>query len=286
MEQNYFVDIPDVVSVSKISDIRPTGDLSSVILYKEAFNNFEEDVLRSNSHHLEKERMPAHWSAEHLPDSDSFDYICRVFRERLPLLDDLKGVVSFSGDSIALVGGGSSLKKGNYSDDIDSYKIILRMNHPYLEEYFQYTGTKTTVHFINERRCYELVSGSPVSGFSPQGILNVFSGTTNETAALLEYARYLDNDGDPSQYFVLKPSFRKTIDIFHGDEMNPSLGFISVCFSLRVYENIHLYGYDMGQGDGTNYHGRNKIHPAHDPVKEALSFLDCESSLNGFHIYR
>jgi hypothetical protein len=161
----------------------------------------------------------------------------------------------------------------------------MRLNHPYLSECSDDVGTETTMHLINERRCYELVTGTPKDEFTSVGLFNMFVGTTSETAALLEYARFLDGGGLGTDYFVLKPSFRKSLDVLH-DKSNPSLGFLSVGIALRLFEKINLYGFDMGRGSGDHYHGREKLHPAHSPKFEAMSFLDCENNINSFCIYK
>ena len=288
MANNYIVDIPEFSKISGITDIPYTGDLSSVLLYKEAFTLFEEDVIRSNSdwpgYHLREHRQPLHWDKSHWPDETSFDYICDVFRSHLPSLQDLRTAASFHGSSLALVGGGSCLKGMGNADLIDSHDIVLRLNHPYLEECFEDVGTRTTIHMINERRTYNLISGTPKENFYPMGVLNILTGSTSETATLLEYARFLDSGGEPSKYFVLKPSFSKTLEVIH-DKHNPSLGWKAVGFALRVFNNTTIFGFDLGRGSGSHYHGREKLHPAHSPQFEGRSFLECHRVRDGFSIH-
>ena len=268
--------------VTKLSQISPVHDLSAVLLHRESFTEFENDVIRSYTYCLAEDRMPVHWLEEDWPDSRSIDYICSVFREKLPTIEELSSNIKMHGNDIALVGGGCCVKDTGLGSVIDGHKVVLRMNHPYIDEHGDDIGSKTTIHMINERRCYEFTRKKSRDDFHPLGLVNVFAGTTSELAACLEYARFLDCGGMGGNFVMLKPSFRKGIDLLHTNA-KPSLGFISAAFALRVFDRITLYGYDLGKGT-RHYHGRDRLHSSHDPSGEATAFKECAESSDNFTI--
>ena len=270
--------------VTRLSQISPVHDLSAVLLHRESFTEFEDDVVRSYEYCLSRDRMPGHWAEDDWPDKRSIDYVCSVFKEKLPTIEELSSNIKMYGNDIALVGGGCCINDTALGATIDEHKVVLRMNHPYIDDHVVDIGDKTTIHMMNERRCYEFTRKNSRDDFHPLGLVNVFAGTTSELAACLEYARYLDCGGTGGNFVMLKPSFRKGIDLLHANA-KPSLGFISVAVALRIFDVITLYAYDLGEGT-RHYHGRDRLHPSHDPEGEANAFKECEGSLNNFTIVR
>jgi len=282
MKEDLIVDIPTYPTLDRISQLPPVRDIASVLLYKEAFNDFEKSVVLANSKHdLAKERLPLHWLDKDHPDSKSGEYICSVFSEKLPKLSDLTKL-DVRGDNITLVGGGSCLKDSQYGSDIDSNKVVCRMNHPYIPECSDDVGNKTTIHFFNERRLYDYTRQITRDSFALLGVLNVAVGTTSATAAYLEYARYLDSGGDPLHIITLKPSFRVGIGALHSTKQ-PSLGYIATAFGIRTFGSVTLYGFDLGISRD-HYHMREKLPLAHDPEFEAAEFIHCANSMYNFKI--
>ena len=282
MKKDLLVEIPEYPTLDRISQLPPLRDISSVLLYREAFNKFEQAVLINNSSSdLGKERLPLHWLVEDHPDEHSAEYICSVFREKLPKYSDLSKL-DVRGTSLTVVGGGSCLRGSKYATYIDSGKVVCRMNHPYIPECSEDVGNKTTIHFVNERRLYDYTRGVSRDDFSLLGVLNITIGTTSATAAYLEYARYLDSGGDPLHILTLKPSFRMGVGALHSTRQ-PSLGFLVAAFGIRTFGSVTLYGFDLG-ASRDHYHMREKLPLAHDPEFEAAEFINCSDSLYNFKI--
>jgi len=281
MNEDLLVNIPEFPTLERLSHIPVTSDLSSVVLYKEAFTDFERGVISDNSSDLLRENMPTHWLEEDWPDPNSAPYICSVFSDKLPSLSDISNF-SIYGGHITIVGGGSCLLNSKYGKHIDSNKVVCRLNHPFITEHSEDIGTKTTIHLFNERRIYDYTRDITRDDFQLLGVLNIAIGTTNETAALLEYARYLDSGGDPSAMLVLKPSFRACLSSLHSTK-KPSIGYAAAAFGIRVFGGVTLYGFDLGKSR-RHYHGSERLHSSHDPEFEAAEFIHCAKSLHNFDI--
>lgn len=281
--KDLLIDIPERSGLERISHIPTTYDLASVLLYDEAFNDFERSVVRANlSRDLQRDRLPNHWLEADYPDERSADYICDVFSEQLPTLSELVDGCYLQGDSVAIIGGGTCLLKSNNGSDIDSHRLVCRLNHPYIPDHYEDVGTKTSIHIFNERRLYDYTRAITRDDFQLLGALNIGVGTVSITAGLLEYARYLDSDQDRTKLVTLKPSFMASIAALHPNK-KPTLGYVATGFSLRVFGGVTLYGFDLASSR-KHYHGVDTIHVSHDVEFEAAEFIHCERNLHNFHI--
>jgi hypothetical protein len=282
MKRDLLIEIPSRSKLERLSHIPTTYDLASVILYDRAFTEFEESVVSANEEDLLPDRLPNHWLKEDYPDKNSARYICSVFKKHLPTLEELYENSFVMGDAIAIVGGGTCLLGSGYASDIDSHRIVCRLNHPYLFEHSADVGTKTTIHLFNERRLYDFTRQITRDDFSLLGTMNIGVGTVSKTACYLEYARYLDSGGDKTKLLVFKPSFLASIGVLHPNK-KPTLGFVATAFALRVYGSTTLYGFDLGSSR-KHYHGIDTIHQSHAVEFEAAELIHCESSLHNFKI--
>jgi hypothetical protein len=282
MSGDVIVDIPSRKTLERLSHIPTVRDLSTVLLCRESFTDFEKSVVRSNTRDLLSENLPNHWLASDHPDAKSADYICNVFSRKLPTLSEIRKAFHIYGDSISIVGGGTCILGTGYGTDIDANKIVCRLNHPYISEYSKDVGRKTTIHMFNERRLYDYTRGNTRDSFTMLGALNIGVGTTSKTAAFLEYARYLDCGNDPTHIVTLKPSFIATVGALHSTK-KPSLGFVAAAFGIRVFGEVTLYAFDLGISS-MHYHGIDKVHSSHDLSFEAGELVNCVEKLHNFKI--
>ena len=283
MKKDLLVDVPTRSSIDRLSQIRTTKDLSSVLLYAEAFTDFEQQIILDNKADLLPDRLPNHWFKHDYPDENSANYINSVFREKLPTLSDLKKVCITNGSVLTIVGGGTCLLGSKSASHIDSGRVVCRLNHPYMFDHAEDVGTKTTIHMFNERRLYDYTRQITRDDFYLMGVLNIAVGTVSKTACYLEYARFLDSGGGNTTLLVLKPSFLSSIASLHPNK-KPTLGFVATAFGLRVYGGVTLYGFDLGSSR-RHYHGTDVIHHSHDVEFEASEFINCENNLHNFKIY-
>lgn len=282
MKKDFLVDIPERPRLERLVQIPTTHDLASVLLYREAFNDFEKAVVKNNKPDLNADRLPKHWLERDYPDRRSADYICEVFSSQLPTLAEVADSALVFGKSLTIVGGGTCLINSSYGVDIDSDKLVCRLNHPYISDHKSDVGVKTTIHMCNERRLYDYTRQITRDDFRLLGALNICTGTTSKTAGYLEYARYLDSGGHPTHLVALKPSFLASIGALHPNK-NPTLGFIATAFGLRVFGGVTLYGFDLGSTN-KHYHGIDVVHSSHALDFEAAELINCEKHLHNFNI--
>ena len=237
---SFIAQVPEKPSLTRLKHIRPVHDLSSVLLHRESFTDFEADVLATYSRQLNTEL--AGWNSADLPDKRSVDYIIRVFRTHLPRFKDTPHKVP--GNDLAIVIESPKLINSGLGSTIDTHRTVLRVNHKNnAADAHKDIGLRSTIQMMDEYNCYKFTRNFLPKNNFPVGSFNIFSGSKSDLAACLEYARYLDCGGDPSSFFVLKPSFRGAISVLSKDQY-PSLGFIAIAFGLRLFDKITVYGFD------------------------------------------
>jgi hypothetical protein len=261
MNTEYIAVIPDKIALTRLQHISPVYDLASVFLHKESFTIFEQDVLRTYSKYLAQNYLLP-WKAEDTPDERSIDYICDIFSKYLPSYADTPH--KLPGNDLAVVLDSPLLTNSGLGEDIDAHKTVLRINYSTTNTHKD-IGYRTAIHMLDDSACYEFTRNLLPDNLGHMGLFNIFT-SSNELASCLEYARFLDCGGDPSSFFVFKPSFREALAALRGPE-NPSLNFLSAGFALRTFDRITMYGVDRSV---TNF--------------ETAELLSCEKSFLNFKL--
>lgn len=154
------------------------------------------------------------------------------------VLPSRSDVPLLSGRNCAVVGNGDVLLRRHFADEIDAHDIVVRMNRIDLERFGAYTGTRTSLHLVNEPRGGAVARGE----YQPHGEATIFCGPSNEHHA---WENYLEGRkrGTAGRAFLLHPGLRLEIGELH--PRFPSTGFIAVGLARRLNHAIDLYGYNI-----------------------------------------
>ena len=183
------------------------------------------------------------------PGHPGVDAFIGKLSRTLPAPEDLPRI---SHRNCAVVGNGTAILKQEYGKEIDAHDMVLRMNQIHVDQFAPCTGSRTTIHFLNESKSNKLIHGT--FEVSSESIV-IFSGPTNEYHAYGPYSEYLQNPGS-TQAFVLRPSLRLAIYKYH--TYAPSMGYVAVFFARLLSPEVDLYGFNV-DGDRTRI-ARDDLH--------------------------
>lgn len=262
MEQT--IDIPQAPSVTEFEHIRSTGDLASVILYKEAFTPFEKEIIKHYpkwhgttppdywkgddlTDWNRKHRKPKPGPPDQVPEYEEVtetvtDFIIRIFEEKLPTFEDIRNMrvpdpnltvidpYPVHGPKYTDMGGISTNMRYGHGEHITS------------KDYQERFGNRTTIHMLP----IDCLHQNPLKRY---GALSIVSDI-NELYAAFAYASFLDRPiqapegaklrSPDGPTFLLKPSFRRSLDEL--SRTTSPMKTIMLGFSMRVSRKITWYG--------------------------------------------
>ena len=159
--------------------------------------------------------------------------------------------------SIAVVGSSASLKKSNYSQEIDEYDEVIRFNRAPVKGFEEYVGKFTTLRIVNNHVFDNIDIAN--KGFSNQP-KNFVKDLRNEKILYIGpdigpwHRRKSNTDSSNKLYLFDYSKISNLKDFFEiKSQNNLQIGTIFICICILSGLKPTLYGFDLEPIPRTHY---------------------------------
>lgn len=156
-------------------------------------------------------------------------------------------------EKIALIGNSSKLLNSNYSKLIDSYDWVIRFNQARVKGFENHVGSKTSIRMVN----HHVFTGTTNSSLFSEYDVN-FIPSIEEPIILCKYLSNFKNIAKlrnikiPISY-VSDEVYNKACNILD-DKTSPSMGFIAIIFSLEIFDEVSIFGFDLDKQNNPSHY--------------------------------
>lgn len=151
----------------------------------------------------------------------------------------------FTTERVLVVGNGSSLLDNEYGHIIDSYDIVIRINHCLTEGVEKYVGKKTDIWATTHLTFHKNTDGTIFYPSDKHNVKAIWKRTSrvkkikmnkfNKNVNLFTMFKRKDN------YNVMEDFNWKKLEI----KYEPCTGLLTICTALKFFKNVDVIGFDF-----------------------------------------
>ena len=179
------------------------------------------------------------------------EYYKKLEAEREKKLDDYLSLCDFPStpifttERVLVVGNGSSLLDNEYGHIIDSYDIVIRINHCLTEGVEKYVGTKTDIWATTHLHYHKTPDNTTFYPSEKHNVKAIWKRTSN--VKKIEMSKFNKNVNlftmfkRKDNYDVMKDYNWGNLKIKH----EPCTGLLTICTALKFFKNVDVIGFDF-----------------------------------------
>ena len=160
-------------------------------------------------------------------------------------VDDFPSTPMFTNKRVLVIGNGSSLLDNECGDIIDSYDIVIRINHCLTKGIEKYVGTKTDIWATTHLHYHKNPNKTTFYPSEKHNVKVVWKRTSN--VKKIDMSKFNKNVNlftmfkRKDNYDVMKDYNWKNLKIKH----EPCTGLLTICTALKFFKNVDVIGFDF-----------------------------------------
>jgi hypothetical protein len=147
----------------------------------------------------------------------------------------------FTTERVLVVGNGSSLLDNEYGHIIDSYDIVIRINHCLTEGLEKYVGKKTDIWATTHTKYHKNTDETIFYPSDKHNVKAIWKRTPHVKIKKFENAHLFTMFKRKDKHNVMQDFKWKELGI----KYEPCTGLLTICTALKFFKNVDVIGFDF-----------------------------------------